>query len=83
MGRMQTQITNKVNEMTSQLNTLGNNQQILSRQMNFMAQGVQQMAVNIDKHFEANEREISNIYEVSMIGLHKKTNRLMIPSKRQ
>ena len=61
MGRMQTQITNKVNEMTSQLNTLGNNQQILSRQMNFMAQGVQQMAVNIDKHFEANEREISNI----------------------
>lgn len=61
MGRMHTQITNKVNEMTSQLNTLGNNQQILSRQMSFMAQGVKQMAVNIDKHFEANEREISNI----------------------
>jgi hypothetical protein len=61
MGRMQTQITKKVNDMTSQINTLGRNQQVLSQQLNFMAQGVQQMAVNIDRHFEENEREISNI----------------------
>lgn len=61
MGRMQTQITKKVNEMTSQINTLGRNQQVLGQQLNFMAQGVQQMAANIDRHFEENEREISNI----------------------
>ena len=61
IGRVQTQVTGQINNMASQLQTVGNNQQILSQQLKFMSQGVQQMASNIDRQFKENEREISRV----------------------